>query len=80
MMSRDDPQTRVRMNLDLKNMLMDAAKANKRTFTAEVNARLIESFNARGSELDGQAIQKQLDAIANYLGMNQTASVEGASK
>ncbi|WP_090191058.1 Arc family DNA-binding protein [Loktanella salsilacus] len=43
-MTRDDPPVRVRLSQDLKDRIQAAAKHNRRSMNAEINARLEESF------------------------------------
>jgi len=69
-MSREDPQIRVRLDIDLKLKLHRSARENNRSFTAEVNARLIDSYKQHSPAPEYQSIQEQLDAIAKHLGVN----------
>lgn len=52
-MSRSDPQFNLRIPQELRDRVMEAAKENKRSATAEIIARLEQSFaeQARLSEL-----------------------------
>ncbi len=43
-MARNEPQMNLRLPADLKDQIEDAAANNKRTLTAEVVARLQDSF------------------------------------
>ncbi|EBB7895868.1 Arc family DNA-binding protein [Salmonella enterica] len=45
---REDPQLRVRIPQDLKDMLEKSAKDNDRTLTAEITRRLRESLERDG--------------------------------
>lgn len=45
-MRKDDPQINLRIPPDLKERIQQAAKSNRRTQTAEILARLEESFKA----------------------------------
>jgi len=82
-MSRDEPQIRVRLEPGLKEMLMAAAKANNRTFTAEVETRLLNSFKQETTyhtpsiapAMQGMEqktlyeIKIRLDALSKHLGL-----------
>lgn len=43
-MTRDDPPVRIRLGQELKDLVQEAAKNNRRSMNAEINARLEESF------------------------------------
>jgi hypothetical protein len=43
-MTRDDPPVRIRLGQDLKDRIQEAAKNNRRSMNAEINARLEQSF------------------------------------
>ncbi|MFK4442868.1 uncharacterized protein (DUF1778 family) [Caballeronia udeis] len=65
-MSRDDPQFNLRVPADLKGRLERAAAASKRSMTAEVLARLEESFdNSAGSEKAAPIDTKTMDLFAD---------------
>ena len=85
-MSREDPQVRVRLTPELKSMLMAAAKANSRTFNAEVSARLAASFNCETESKPTQvsaefssyaheliliSIRDELSALTAHLGVKR---------
>ncbi len=46
-MALEDPQMKIRLPLELKELLDNAAKSAGRTLNAEVVARLMQSFNPR---------------------------------
>lgn len=46
-MSREDDHFRLRLPNDLKIQIREASEANRRSMTAEINARLYESFGLR---------------------------------
>ena len=43
-MAREDPQLKLRLTVEMKDRIAEAAKANNRSVTAEIVARLEESF------------------------------------
>lgn len=66
MTSRLESQTNIRLPTDLKQALVDAAAENRRSLTAEMVARLEESFSGRiGSTVE--LGEKSLDAIESRL-------------
>lgn len=74
-MSRSDPQFNYRIPEHLKALLLDSAKANNRTMTAELNAILERTFmsppqNGRGEQADLKALEEKLSAICAHLGIN----------
>jgi hypothetical protein len=54
-MSRDDPQTNIRLPADLKDALTKKARENNRSMSAEIVYRLAESFKDVG------ALTQQID-------------------
>ncbi|MGB3290929.1 MAG: Arc family DNA-binding protein [Burkholderiaceae bacterium] len=61
-MARTDPQVNFRMPQNLRDMLEDAAKENKRTLTAEIVARLEHSFELPDKLDSVMAAFKSMDA------------------
>lgn len=55
-MRKDDPQINLRVPLELKEKILEAAKENQRTQTAEMIARLEESFILE-DRMGGPALQ-----------------------
>ncbi len=47
MASRDDAQFKIRIPHEVKQRLEDSAKANRRSVTAEIENRLVNSFGAK---------------------------------
>lgn len=74
-MARTDPQTNIRLPLELKERLGVAARANKRTMNAEIVQRLEASFSSTGDPLSvinqdaGQAFPEE--AIKAILEMRE---------
>lgn len=71
-MSRDAPQFKLRMPLDLKDRVEASAKKNRRSLNAEITARLEESFipramdeieEARTSEIENEFIKLNKESI-----------------
>lgn len=72
-MARNDPQVNLRMSADLKDMLDQAAAENKRSLTAEIVARLEETFT-RSEVEDGPIFNIVLDAKGRPLGWPEIAA------
>ena len=78
-MARDDAQVNHRMSYALKSMIESAAKANKRSVTAEINARLEGSFagdQPTQINLGGESpipvllsLDQKLSALCTHLGV-----------
>lgn len=65
-MARDDPQINLRIPGALKDRLDDASAQNKRSLTAEVVARLEESFRESAAEVLSQQVDdRTLDLFAD---------------
>lgn len=64
-MSRTDPQVNFRMPQELRDQLEAASKANKRTLTAEIVARLQDSFiePAEGTAISQASVGELIDEI-----------------
>ncbi|MDG1581003.1 Arc family DNA-binding protein [Pseudomonas sp. GOM6] len=74
-MSRSDPQFNYRIPDHLKALLLDSAKANNRSMTAELNAILERTFTpslpqACGEQADLKSLDKKLSAICAHLGID----------
>lgn len=74
-MSRSDPQFNYRIPGHLKALLLDSAKVNKRTMTAELNAILERTFNPSlsqegGEQADLRSLDKKMSAICAHLGID----------
>jgi hypothetical protein len=67
-MARDDPQINLRIPTALKDRLDDASAQNKRSLTAEVVARLEESFGTRTPESRTGTDDRTLDLFAEKVG------------
>ncbi|MFM0059210.1 Arc family DNA-binding protein [Paraburkholderia phytofirmans] len=63
-MTREDPQMKLRLPHELKEVLGEAAIANNRSLNAEVVSRLQESFADRTSPVD----EHTLDLFAEKVG------------
>lgn len=63
-MARTDPQMNLRLPVELKEQIEDAAAKNMRTLTAEVVARLQATFEPHSRALDWGA---DLDALAEKI-------------
>lgn len=63
-MARDEPQINLRIPTALKERLDKASERNKRSLTAEVVARLEESFTGGASPID----EHTLDLFAEKVG------------
>ncbi|MGF6781119.1 Arc family DNA-binding protein [Paraburkholderia sp. GAS334] len=63
-MARDEPQINLRMPADLKARLERAASDNRRSTTAEIMARLEESFTGGAAPID----EHTLDLFAEKVG------------
>lgn len=78
-MARSDAQHNHRLPPALKSLLDDAARANKRSLTAEINARLEQSFSSSvaGKTLEGGespvpallGLDRKLSALCSHLGV-----------
>ena len=67
-MARDDPQINLRIPADLKDRLDRASLKTKRSLTAEVVARLEETFGAGKDEEASPAIDtKTMDLFADHV-------------
>lgn len=69
-MARTDAQHKHRLPHALKDLLDDAARANKRSLTAEINARLEQSF----SSSDGKALEGAASSVPALLGLDRKLS------
>ncbi|MFM0399682.1 Arc family DNA-binding protein [Paraburkholderia nemoris] len=67
-MARDEPQVNLRIPANLKDLLDEASARNKRSLTAEVVARLEESFDlgkgASGPPIDDRTLDLFADTVA----------------
>lgn len=61
-MSRDDPQLKLRLPQDLKDMVEQAAKDHGRSINAELVYRIEQSFSHQPDEKD-RVIEKQQQVI-----------------
>ncbi len=78
-MARDDAQVNHRMPHALKEMIEAAAKVNKRSVTAEMNARLEQSFASTpaGAIQEGGespvpvllSLDRKINALCSHLGV-----------
>ena len=66
-MSRSDPQFNLRLPVELKERLSEAATSNKRSITGEIIARLEDSFEAEARKFieetdftEGTPVQKSI--------------------
>jgi hypothetical protein len=71
-MTREDPQMKLRLPLELKDMLTAAAQANSRSLNAEVVKRLEESVApgkraGKAAAIDGTTIQAIADKVVEVL-------------
>lgn len=78
-MSRSDPQFNYRIPDHLKALLLDSAKANNRSMTAELNAILERTFTPSQSQEGGEQaglklLDKKLSAICAHLGIDSKQS------
>lgn len=67
-MARNEPQMNLRLPADLKDQIEDAAASNKRTLTAEVVARLQDSFQPPHEPLSWPDLVELLYAEAKKRG------------
>lgn len=67
-MARDDPQINLRIPAALKERLDEASVQSKRSLTAEVVARLEESFDAGSSKPRTTVDDRTLDLFAEKVG------------
>ncbi|CAG4919204.1 Arc family DNA-binding protein [Paraburkholderia saeva] len=67
-MARDEPQVNLRIPADLKDRIDKAAEKNKRSMTAEVVARLEESFGGQKAEKAPPIDEYTLDLFAEKVG------------
>lgn len=79
-MSREDPQMKIRLTLDLKERIEAAAKTAGRSMNAEIIARLQQSFEPTirqhqsfVSLADPEALQQQLDTATKSLRLHENA-------
>jgi len=71
-MARDEPQMNLRIPSDLKDKIEEAATANKRSVTAEVVARLEDSFvhlrpSMKVFTIDENSAQQIADKVVHSL-------------
>ena len=71
-MSRSDPQFNLRIPVELKANVEEAAKLNKRSATAEILARLQESFDPKRYQLGART---EREAVAQVLTEMYTETV-----
>ena len=67
-MARNDPQMNLRLPVELKEQIEDAAAQNNRTLTAEVVGRLQESFDPNIASLSWVDLVKILEQEAKKRG------------
>ena len=67
-MARDEPQVNLRIPANLKDLLDEASARNKRSLTAEVVARLEESFDSEKGISTPQIDDRTLDLFAEKVG------------
>ncbi|QJQ93900.1 MULTISPECIES: Arc family DNA-binding protein [Halomonadaceae] len=66
-MKDPNPQFNVRLSEELRALIKEAAEKNNRSQTAEVSARLRESFMREGAIKDGGTVQPRHDQEAREL-------------
>ncbi|KAF3999586.1 Arc family DNA-binding protein [Glaciimonas immobilis] len=66
-MARNDPQMNLRLPVELKEQIEDAAAKNNRTLTAEVVDRLQQSF-----EIVAGLKEKEIEALAEKIAARLT--------
>jgi hypothetical protein len=67
-MARDEPQVNLRIPANLKDLLEEASAQNKRSLTAEVVARLEESFSLENGANAPSIDDRTLDLFAEKVG------------
>jgi hypothetical protein len=67
-MARDEPQVNLRIPANLKDLLDEASARNKRSLTAEVVARLEESFDSERGAGPPLIDDRTLDLFAEKVG------------
>lgn len=70
-MARNDPQMNLRLPVELKEQIEDAAAKNNRTLTAEVVDRLQQSF-----EIVAGLSEEEIDALAEKLAARLSAQTK----
>jgi hypothetical protein len=66
-MTREDPQMKLRLPPELKEMLAEAAIENNRSLNAEVVSRLQESFTDGASPIDEHALDLFAEKVGQVL-------------
>ncbi|MEM5459643.1 Arc family DNA-binding protein [Paraburkholderia phytofirmans] len=66
-MTREDPQMKLRLPPELKEVLAEAAIANNRSLNAEVVSRLQESVSGRASAIDECTIDLFAEKVGQVL-------------
>jgi acetolactate synthase small subunit len=67
MISRLDTQTNIRLPADLKRSLVDAAAENRRSLSAEIEARLAETFSGGAQAGDHEQMRRVVDQLMDTL-------------
>lgn len=67
MVSRLDTQTNIRLPADLKKLLVDAAADGRRSLSAEIEARLTESFAGGARPEDQAQLRRVIDQLMDTL-------------
>lgn len=86
-MARTEPQVNIRIPAELKNLLETMASENGRSLTAEIVARLQQSFEARADatqlEIQNEALRAQLESykrVSQILDITQKVLAEALVK
>lgn len=81
-MKQTDPQFKLRLTESLKEQLTEAARKNNRTISAEMLARLQDSFGPAAAPIEGATPMPpaQFDALVEALAAKTMQLVEEAQK
>lgn len=71
MVSRLDTQTNIRLPAELKKSLVDAAAENRRSLSAEIEARLAHSFSGVPRPEDHEHLQRVIDQLMDTMKMER---------
>ncbi|WP_105634336.1 Arc family DNA-binding protein [Cronobacter dublinensis] len=63
-MSREDPQLRIRLPIELKEKIEEIAKANNRSMNAEIVQRLASSFLAEVSDDEVLSVEEAIQIVS----------------
>lgn len=75
MVSRLDTQTNIRLPGDLKKSLVDAAAENRRSLSAEIEARLAESFSGQSGAAGAALVAERMKFADEITSLHKSMSI-----